>query len=327
MGIGFHCRLCTNRETYLVKFNLFTVLWGKHHLKLFRDGCFRSLNWTQNKAAIADNIWHIYSFPEHFDELTEIFDKSNITAHIMQIPTHMYVDGCKPQPTETCDGGLIILNLLRMEMKFCLENRSRMLFAPPDTIFGDGSLPAILKAGDQPGSCVFVAHPRVLPEILEDIKYTGATDGSIDNARLVGLANKHAHLSWQQSELGHKENNSFGTGVLWQRVSDKLVQLQHKLPTAYLVDFIIEDWNFWWGCSSFGQYDHTWPEACMVRQQRQRLIGSSDAAFIVEITTHNQNVSKVPRPEGLEHAPADFYLAQKLHNAHNRQTLVYFREE
>lgn len=312
--------------------HIFTMVWGKHHIDLFRRACFRSLCWPKNLAAIKANAksWIVYTKPEHFKEIEAIFDSSTLgddfVFHLIPIEESMRVSGCGYVKTSQCDAGVILLNGLRDEIARCVQSNQRMLFAPPDTIFGDGSVENLIALGASPYSCVSVAHPRVLPSIIDDLEYMCATRGEVKNANLVTLAFKHAHDSWRYAEIGHAKNNAYIGGIAWKRLSDGLYSVTHRLPTAYFVHFTPSDYDFFWGQSSFGGWDHRWPAENLIRFERQRYIGSSDAAFIVEITDHDKNVPPdfTQKPEGLAE---DAYWNTHYHNLINRQTSVILRGE
>ncbi len=311
-----------------MQFNILTMVYGSHHVSLFREACLRSLNWPKNREVIKDHEWHVYTKREHFVEIDEMFKDVPIKLGLMEIGEAMMVAGCGMVPTAKCDASIILLNGLRNELKICLKSGKRLLFAPPDTIFGDGSVANLISAGIGPGSVVFAAHPRVLPSIIDEIKYRAATSGGLSNARLVTLALEHSHDSWKYAELGHAKNNSFVGGICWQRTADPgIIEVRHRLPTPYFMSFTADDWNFWWGTVGFGALDHTWPGQCLIRQERMRYIGSSDAAFVVEITDHDKNVPQEIKVETTKGLAVDSYFNWALHNSINRQFLTYFRGE
>lgn len=167
----------------------------------------------------------------------------------------------------------------------------------------------------------------MLPNILDEIEILGATRGSVSNASLVTLAFKNAHDSWKCAEIGHEKNNSFIGGIAWAKLSDGLWSAQHRLPTVYLADFNETDWDFFWSQVSFGGWDHRWPAENLIRQERQRYVGSSDACFVVEITDWDKNVPPdVPR-ENLQGRDQDAYWNGHYHNGINRQISVILRGE
>lgn len=305
-------------------FHLYSAFWGDHYLDLFKRACFRSLNWPKNQAAIKGSTWNILTRKEHFEEITKLFDPYDYKVQLIDIGDSQRVAGCGFVKTTQCDAGVILLNGLRNEIAYSLQNNSRMIMAPPDTLFGDGTIPNMLKVGKDPGSCVAIAHPRVLPSILDDVETIGATRGAITNPQLVTMAFKHAHDSFKYAQLGHEKNNSYIGGISWDVLDVSTWSVSHKLPTAYLADFIPSDYDFYWSQVSFGGWDHRWPAENLIRQSRQRYVGSSDACFVVEITDHDKNVP----PKLVENAPKDgTYWNDHYHNGINKQFSVTFRGE
>jgi hypothetical protein len=306
--------------------HLFSMFWGDHYVELFKKACFRSINWPKNLSAVSGSVWNVYTKREHFEELDSIFKNSEFKLQLWEIGESIRVAGCGFVRTSLVDAGVILLNGLREQIHWSIKNNSKMLFAPPDTLFGDGTIANLARIGVPLHSCVAFPHPRVHPGILDDVDELIATRGQITNSKLVTLAMKHAHKSWSFGEIGHESNNSFIGGISWKRLDDGLWAVSHKLPTCYLADFTHPDFDFFWSQVSFGGWDHRWPAENLIRQGRQRLVGSSDACFAVEITDWDKNVppemdrSKLP-PGSLE----DAYWNNHYHNGINNQSSVIWR--
>lgn len=301
------------------------MMYGSSYIELFKRACFRSLNYPQNKEALQGKTWAIYTRKEHFDEITALFKDSVFKLELFAIEDSMRVAGCGFVKTSQCDSGVILLNGLRNHILFCLKNNFKMLLAPPDTIFGDGTVPNLIALAKDPGVCVGVAHARVHPTVLDHIEVMGATTGAPSNADLVGLLKEHGHASWEFAEVGHANNNSYIGGIAWTRVSDTLFSVQHRLPTPYLMSFDVTDWNFWWSTVSFGALDHTWPGDRLYRQERFRLVGSSDACMILEVTDKDKNVPPIVQKEALENELGDAYSGDGIHHSINRLFNVIWR--
>jgi hypothetical protein len=284
------------------------------------------MNWPLNQASVPRGTkWNIYTKREHFEELDQLFKDSHFTLQLFEMGEAMRVAGCGMVKTSQCDGGVVLLNGLRDQIAYSIQNKSKMLFCPPDTVFGDGTIPGLLGVGSDPGTCVSVAHPRVLPAVIEEIETFGATRGALTNPQLVTLAMRYAHDSFKLAEIGCERNNSFIGGIAWKELSRGLYSIQHRLPTVYLASFNETDWDFWWGQVSFGAWDHRWPAENLIRQERQRYVGSSDACFIVEITDRDKNVPPVAVDNTAQ--PPDSYWNNHYHNSINRQVNVIWRGE
>lgn len=305
------------------------MVWGSHHISLFRRACFKSLTWPKNYAAIKGSTWNIYTKSEHVEEIAEIFKSTDLDFDVRLIPIEdtVQVAGCGTVKTKNVDAGVILLNGLRNQIYSCMKEDAKCLLAPPDTLFSDGTVSTLLEVGQQRGSCVAIVHPRVLPSILDDIEYLGATSGVPSNAKLVSLSFERAHDSWKYADIMHEKNNSYIGGISWRRLSSNLYSVNHRLPTCYLLDFTANDWTYWWGVVSFGALDHRWPGENLIRQGRYKLIGSSDAAFACEITDWNANVPpELPKEHKL---PVDhgLYHGDGLHHLTNKHFEVIFRGE
>lgn len=295
---------------------IFTAVWGQTHIDWFERACARSLSWPKNRASLKGATWNIVSKAEDAARVMAIAEKIGVNKlEFSEIPPH--VQGATPEM------GSVLLNALFSVMGMCLKDGSQMLTAPPDTIFSDGSIPNLLKMGEYGSTCVAVAHPRVSPSIFGGIK-----ESPLESAALVSLAMKHAHIAWAGSEFHHEKQNSFIGGIAWQRLSDKLYAVQHRLPTVYLANFLPSDFSYFQQPHdnlppTYGAWDHAWPTE-LFKQERQRTVGSSDAVFIVEVTREDANIPPVVLQNKME--PDAFWRSQE-HNKINRQFVTIFRGE
>lgn len=298
-----------------MKLRIFTVVWGGNHLDWFERACVRSLCWPENRKAIQDATWTLFTKKADLEKAKELAQKTGV-KNIEFAEVNESVQGNSPIM------GAILLECLFQMMDKSIKDNSKVLMAPPDTIFGEGTIQALILAGQQKGTCVSVPHPRVSPSIFGGIK-----DAALTNAELVSLAIKHGHRAWTEAEDGHPKQNSFIGGVSWRRLGPKLIAVTHRLPTVYLAEFQPSDLSFFKQPHdnlppTFGCYDHVWPSQ-LINQQRQRMIGSSDAACILEVTKEDLNVP--PAVAANPHEPDAFWRDQE-HNKINRQYLYVMRE-
>lgn len=296
------------------KLRIFTVVWGDNHLDWFERACIRSLSWQQNALAIKDATWTIFTKEQDLPRAQKLIEKTGVKS-IEFCKISESVQGNSPQM------GAVLLQCLLTMMDASIGDGSKVLMAPPDTIFGEGTIHALLTLGKQKGTCVAVPHPRVSPSIFGGIKNEST------NAELVTLAVKHGHKAWTEAEDGHLNQNSFVGGISWRRISNKLIAVTHRLPTVYLAEFLPSDVTFFKQPHdnlppTFGCYDHVWPSE-LLKQERQRMIGSSDAACILEVTKEDLNVP--PTYAVNPHEPDAFYRNQ-FHNSVNKQYLYIMRE-
>lgn len=291
-----------------MKFQILTVLWNEPYFTWFKKGCLKSLSFPKNKDSISEwcTGWNIFCDDNQMESIREVtrldFPKLNIQIRSTS-ELRAYID---QHQAAMC-----------WQIEECLKSKERLLFAPPDTVFADGTIPNLLKLGREPKTCVAVAHPRVHPDVLGDINILELQSPAqlIDRIWNDGLL----HQSWSDAEVGHVRQNSFIGGVRWEELSPNLFSVTHHLPTVYLADFTDEDLNYFKTRVSFGSYDHEWPSDILIRQCRQRYVGSSDAGFICEVTHKEKNIPPV------EAGNTDSFWREHPHNLQNRQTNVIFR--
>ncbi len=287
-----------------MKLELLSSVWGLTHLEIFRRALLTSLSWDKNKAALNGAKWNIFTDEEHMGYLKKLVEDTLPEVEVSIGTTSMlrrYID--------------ITQSAVVWQVEECLKNGSRLVMAPPDTIFGNGTIHGLMQAGREKNTCVVVPHPRVLPSFLglTDIMYKA------NNAQLVGEAWKFLHRSWSEAEEGHERQNSFVGGVVWKEDANGLIEVRHRLPTIYLADFTKEDLEVFKAMPSFGSYDHEFPSR-LIQQGRQRFVTSSDACFIVEITDGAKNVP--PIWDG----PVTEFWRRHVHNEHNKMLYSYFRK-
>lgn len=292
--------------------HIYTVVYGGH-IDWFYRALVRSLSWPKNKSALVNARWTIYGDLNETQRIYEIATKV-IPFHQIEFKQKI-MDGANVN----------LLGSMMQTMRRCLDDKSLLLMAPPDTIFSEGSIDAMMAYAQSPGACVAVPHPRVLPSIINELGDIPPT-----NAQLVTLAlEKHVHDCWKTSELGMNVSGVPVGGICWRRLADKLYAVQHRLPTVYLANFTEDDRKFfskpWKNVpQQFGMWDHEWPGAELIPKQRLRTIGSSDAAFIIECTESWKNV---PTQRLIDPNNPDAFHRDEYHNKINRQYLSCFRGE
>lgn len=258
------------------------------------------MSWPRNHAAIKDATWSIYT--ENPEEVEKIVSRLGIKVEF------------KPLPNTGGSGEMLTTSLVQ-DLDQCEKNDEALITIQPDTIFGEGTLETLVKSGRK-GIAVSVAHPRVLSDTFPELK------GPTSNAKLVGLAFDHLHPLWVDSNMDAEVNNVFISGVGWKKLSQDLYSVAVRIPTPYYINPLQSDVEYLKNLGA-GGWDHHWPRH-LIREQRQRLIGSSDAAFMVELTepTRPSN-QKTPR-NALE---PDHYRVNDEHHKVNRNSLVIWRAE
>lgn len=294
---------------------LMSFVWGDTHIGWMEKSLIRSLRWPENESALKDAVWHIFTRRADEEKVKTIASK----VRVGKIMCHHLPDELSGTPPQM---GLILLQALLIVMDDCLSSGAQLLTAPPDTFFSEGSIPNMVQMARFNDTCVAVPHARVTPAIFGTIK----DDVPLSGQDLVQRLSEYPHKSWTSSEIGIQDQSSFIGGIAWQKTRN-LYMVQHRLPTIYLANFVKSDVDFFTTSHDgsepvYGAWDHLWPMK-LIKEERQRMPGSSDVACLLEVTKEDQNV-----PGKVEVNPyePDAFWRNALHNKHNRQFLYVMRE-
>lgn len=292
-----------------MRIRLFSIVWGDKHIDWFERACVASLSLPKNTAALHDHVavWDIATREGDRSALSKI-------AHRLDLPFQFY-----PAQTEL-DHGPALQDSLIQVMRRCLSDNTTLLLAPPDTIFGDGSIGHIINAAISKNVCIAVPHVRAVPRILQENNFARS------NARLVSLAWKHLHRTWRECDAARTHTNTFGGGVSWRQIGDGLYAVTHYIPTVYLANFLETDLEWFLACKKPDAWDHAWPSK-IVAEGRQRVVGSSDAAFMVELTGEFNNIPNVQLADPNEPDKYWGFISNAAHPVFNRNVLSIFRAE
>lgn len=277
-----------------------SCVWGDAYIKRFLLGTAKTLAFPENKEAMKGVTWNIFTDEEKFQEIDETLAKLLPDTEIRYKDLSLIRDRID-----------YLHSALVWQIKECVNEKARLLLLPPDSIFGDKTIPNLIKMGKDPGACIFLAHPRVLPSVLDE-DFTS-------NESLVKATWKHLHRSWTDAEEESERQNSFIGGVSWRKLDDNLFAVKHLLPTPYLMDFTDSDLAYFERCYGIGDIDHTWPSK-LVGEKRIKFITSSDVGFVAEITEHDKNVPPVARGQD-----TGSFWKQNPHNIFFDQIAATFR--
>ena len=289
-----------------MRMRIFTLVWGSY-IDWFEQALVKSLRWPRNLAALREyaSEWNLYCRQNEIDRLRAI-------AEPLGVPLQFHPFDVKNSPGETLQPCLLD------HMRNCLQSNTAMFIAPPDTIFGEGSVEAIAKLGSNHGVCIAVPHVRVNAGALGEIG-----NEPVSNAQLVGFAFKNLHPTWRDANADLGNTNSYLGGVSWRSIAPDLFSVTHRLPTCYLANIDATDLEWFSRQYETGVWDHSAPER-WVKAQRHRTVGSSDAAFIVELTKENENIPPLRASDPL--CP-DLFWRDLEHNFVNRNVVAIFRGE
>lgn len=288
-----------------MKFRFFCFVYGDWHVSLLERILVRSLSQSRNRKAIPpESVISLYSDQQSMAAASTALDALAIVEeHIVAIDS---------------DSELLQQRLFSQEIQTCFEQGATLIVLCPDNFWGDGSLANLLLIAGEQDACIAAPHVRV-----DQDKFLGAMgEGELDNPSLVALAMRTLHPSWIEADASQDESNSYFTGISMRAIGNGLYAVSHRLPTVWLARFTKEDVEFFHrNLGIRGLWDHHWP-AQLVASKRQRVIGSSDAVFIAELTpstTHRTQLNKTD-PK----AP-DRYCAPSLHAGVNRNVTAIWR--
>lgn len=301
---------------------IFCPVWGEKHLDLLSKALLKSLSWPSNKFEVDDAEWHIVTaeekeFQEAKKRITRVFPRARFNSGIFPELK------AKEEPIEAT-----LLIALEHAIEDCLAWHQPMLMATPDYIFGDGTIECFRTLGID-DACVSMAHMRTLPAILESIP-----DSPPTNPKLLRLAMKNSHCTWTGSERELHDGCTVFGGIQWMKQSDEITLVRHWLPAPFYVNFTQDDLDFFKNFKAghynghlylrtFALWDHLWASR-LIDQGRLRIIGSSDAAMMVEVTDEKANH---PRPNYPHQTNRQGYILNQPHNHIQKQFVTIFRRE
>lgn len=290
---------------------LFSIVFNEPYLTWFEQACVRSLLWPQNAAALRQAIgWDIWT--------TQV-DAGRVRAAAAQLGVPLEVHDELPAASwadkEQLKPGLH--RALTAEMARCADKHQAFLWIAPDSVFGDGSCASIMALGAAPNVCVALSPMRVNAEGF--IEAMG--DGARDNPALVKLAFERMHRGFAEADATLADVNSMESGVSWRRIGEGLYAITHRKHSAYLLQPTASDAKWFGDMKKFGAYDHSFPQR-LVNEQRQRVVGSSDAAFVAELTPAASHRANLVARDPLE---PDRFHQNLAHHAANRNVLAIWR--
>lgn len=248
----------------------FVLAYGEEFAELYIRCALRSLSQPGNRVRGA--IVSVYSDEHSIDAVAAASEQIGAVERHMIVPQEDANDTQRDAFIE--------------EIKICVQTNATMVVVSPDNFWGNGSLQNVLAfMGDQ-DVCVGIPHMRVTKKsFLHELP-----DWEISNSELVSLSMLTMHPSWKECDVSGERVNTFYAGISMNRISTELYAVTHLMPTCFVCRFNAADYSFFAERKGArGLFDHHWP-ASLVRSGRYRVIGSSDAAFIAELTpaeTHN----------------------------------------
>jgi len=197
-----------------VKLSIFTFVYGRYFDWFERS--VASLMWPLNRQALEGAMWNVYTGDDGGAQVERILGPTGLKFEINPVP----IDAKVAQ---------LMSNCLQTELKNCVANKSALFLAPPDTIFGEGTVKTILRLGSEGANAISVPHPRVLAETFPDLIEPTS------NAKLVSLAMEHMHEVWRLANITLEKNNAYFSGAGWRQIAEKLYAVTMRIPTPYFI--------------------------------------------------------------------------------------------
>jgi hypothetical protein len=283
---------------------IFSVVYGDAFCKLFNNITLRSLLRQPLNASVAAGVlWSIYTLRENEEQIRSI-----MSLHASLEINFIDLSGGVSDVLHRC---------LIAEAKKCFSAKATMIMAPPDSFWGDGSLPNLIAmAGNRADLCVLAPHVRVEHEPF----LQALPEGVLANPQLVSLALSVLHRVWRECDPDQSMLNTPESGHTLRKLPvPGHYAVCHLLPTPYLARFTEADIVF---LESLGgdSWDHRWP-AVLADAGRQRVIGSSDGFFLAELTNPATHFPPMQPCREFE----DAFNSEHSHNKINRNMFSIWR--
>lgn len=285
----------------LKKLHIFTHVFGGEPADYWMRAGAASLLWPKNLAALksVDVLWDIYTSTASYDEIKALAAKLPFATEVTVIDDEKDAS-------------------LRPALHKALRAKAYFMPSPPDIIWGDGSVGNLLKLMPFAyGRCLAVPHVRVAQEKFLET-FTGEP---LSNAQLVKKSFESLHEAFAGSKVPSDSSNTHTTGTVWCELDDDLYAAGFFLPTIHLMQPTEEDVSWFIKTQGPGHWDHRFP-ATLVGKDRQRNIGSSDCAFMAELTP-DELVH--PRKSPVIRGKWDEYSGPLAHHYANRVAVSIFR--
>ncbi len=280
----------------------FVLAYGEEFVNLYEKIALRSLLQSENR--INDAIVSIYSDGASLNRLADLSQPLGLVEGTVIVP--------QSDSNDTQREAFI------REIKLCVEQKSTMVVVSPDNFWGNGSLRNGLNILAHQNACLAIPHIRV-----DQAKFLEALPtGEVSNDQLMKLSMETIHGSWLAADATQEKTNSYFTGISIARITENLFAVTHLQPTCFICNFTAEDYEFFvmhpTGRALFDQY---WPSE-LVKSGRYRVIGSSDAAFIAELTPSDSHHTNLTMRDPRNHSR---FVETKFHTEANRNVVSIWR--
>jgi hypothetical protein len=289
--------VCTEKR----KIIFHCTVWGDDYLHSFFSYTVPSLLQDGNIPTLARDGYvlgfTIYTHPQEYQEVAKQYGPC-----LALLNEHMTVSVIPLNELKT--GGWrgdywhYVTSAMVDQIKRCIDEDAIMFSITPDTIYGNRSITNAVRTVQGKNVCLAAAHPRLSKEsILMSDVFAGLKrmERSFENDELVDIAFEHGHQTLLGSFDNEEPNMTHG-GTSIRKINNSTYSVVHNLPMVWLANFVKDDLKFFESAGHYwdDRWDHRWPRL-LLRQNRLKVVGSSDLFFCVEPTADDQRVWTMKR--------------------------------
>ena len=164
----------------MVRMRLFTLCWGEPYVSWFEHALIASLAWPDNLAAIRAHVseHNIYTRDDDRERLRSVAER-------LGVPIQFHPFAMRNSSGETLQPALLD------HLRNCGQVGEAAFIAPPDTIFGEGSISAICQIGSMANVCVAVKEPAIVdpavPVVIETVDPPALSETALTPLKLTTL--------------------------------------------------------------------------------------------------------------------------------------------
>jgi len=250
-----------------------TMVWGDKYIDWFFDYSLPSIMQSGNLPAIEGKDIVFYIYTKECD--IHILDK--------RMKGNLYNYKIYSEDEFSDNARDMVINFIINTLEDGVKKNAMILWMPPDCIYSDRSVYNLVTLSDRKGVSIAVPHARVSSSCVRDSGIiNNFLDSKVDSSLLMDLTLQcmHASLRFADETLN---NNTTDGGIATRKLDKNNLAVIHNIPSVQLYSPTNDDISFYKKRVTFSDNDHVWPHM-LYRQSRLKVVGSSDIAFLVELT-------------------------------------------
>jgi len=210
--------------------------------------------------------------------------KEKYQSDLLQAEKHMSVH-VVPMEGPNEEPAIVTLTTSIIDMiERCIRENAVMIVGGADHIFGNYSLSNAIHLIAGKNVCLIIPHCRVNRESVQNSQIfaeMSRLERTIGNDELVYLALEHGHSTLQNAFDDKPQNVTYG-GLSMRYINDNDISVISNRPSVMVANFTQNDLRYFKRHSAFGIWDSSWLRV-LCRENRLKVVGSSDIAFHVEL--------------------------------------------